>query len=162
MSVPNSQTLNQPIEKLSVFQRYLTLWVFLCILAGIALGRLFPGVAVTLDAMSIYQVSIPIAICLFFRMYPIMVKIDFTQIDRAFRTPKPVLLTLAVNWLINPFTMLVIAQFFLGWLFKPLINGTELIHGQEISLINSYIAGAILLGIAPCTAMVLIGVSLLW
>lgn len=81
-----------------------------------------------LDAMSIYQVSIPIAICLFFMMYPIMVKIDFTQIDRAFRTPKPVLLTLVVNWAIKPFTMLAIAQFFLGWLFKPLITGTELIH----------------------------------
>lgn len=119
------------------------------------LGRLFPGVAVALDAMSISQVSIPIAICLFFMMYPIMVKIDFTQIDRAFRTPKPVALTLAVNWLIKPFTMLAFAQFFLGWLFKPLITGTELINGQEIPLANSYIAGAILLGIAPCTAMVL-------
>lgn len=155
MSVPNSQTLDQPTEKLSLFQRYLTLWVFLCILVGIALGRLFPGVAVALDAMSISQVSIPIAICLFFMMYPIMVKIDFTQIDRAFRTPKPVALTLAVNWLIKPFTMLAFAQFFLGWLFKPLITGTELINGQEIPLANSYIAGAILLGIAPCTAMVL-------
>ncbi|PMB46377.1 arsenical-resistance protein [Fischerella thermalis CCMEE 5330] len=143
------------IERLSIFQRYLTLWVFLCILVGIALGRLFPEVAVALDAMSISQVSIPIAICLFFMMYPIMVKIDFTQIDRAFRTPKPVMLTLVVNWLIKPFTMLVFAQFFLGWLFKPLISGSELINGQEIPLANSYIAGAILLGIAPCTAMVL-------
>jgi ACR3 family arsenite transporter len=150
-----SQPSQEPVEKLSVFQKYLTLWVVLCILAGIALGRLLPGVAVALDAMSIYQVSIPIAICLFFMMYPIMVKIDFTQIDRAFRTPKPVLLTLVVNWMIKPFTMLAIAQFFLGWLFQPLITGTELIHGQEISLANSYIAGAILLGIAPCTAMVL-------
>jgi ACR3 family arsenite transporter len=158
MSFPNFNThspLDKPVEKLSLFQRYLTLWVFLCILTGIALGRLFPGIAVALDAMSIYQVSVPIAICLFFMMYPIMVKIDFTQIDRAFRTPKPVALTLVVNWMIKPFTMLVFAQFFLGWLFKPLITGTELIHGQEISLANSYIAGAILLGIAPCTAMVL-------
>lgn len=148
-------TSAEKIERLSIFQRYLTLWVLLCILAGIVLGRLFPGVAVALDAMSISQVSIPIAICLFFMMYPIMVKIDFTQIDRAFRTPKPVALTLAVNWLIKPFTMLAFAQFFLGWLFKPLITGTELINGQEIPLANSYIAGAILLGIAPCTAMVL-------
>lgn len=149
------QSAQEPVEKLSLFQRYLTLWVFLCILVGIALGRLFPGVAVALDALSVYQVSIPIAICLFFMMYPIMVKIDFTQIDRAFRTPKPVALTLIVNWAIKPFTMLFLAQFFLGWLFKPLITGTELIHGQEVSLTNAYIAGAILLGIAPCTAMVL-------
>ncbi len=155
MSVPDSQTVDQPTEKLSFFQRYLTLWVFLCILAGIALGRLFPGLAVTLDAMSVYQVSIPIAICLFFMMYPIMVKIDFTQIDRAFRAPKPVALTLVVNWLIKPFTMLLFAQFFLGQLFRPLITGTELIRGQEIAIADSYIAGAILLGIAPCTAMVL-------
>lgn len=141
--------------RLSFFEKYLTLWVFLCIIAGIILGRLFPGVAVALDAMSIYQVSIPIAICLFFMMYPIMVKIDFTQAVNALRTPKPVFLTLVVNWLIKPFTMVVFAQFFLGWLFRPLLTGTELIRGQEVVLANSYIAGAILLGIAPCTAMVL-------
>lgn len=140
---------------LSFFERYLTLWVFLCIGAGILLGRLFPGIAVALDAMSIHQVSIPIAVCLFFMMYPIMVKIDFSQAVEAVRTPKPVILTLVVNWLIKPFTMVVFAQFFLGWLFRPLISGTEIIRGVEVPLTNSYIAGAILLGIAPCTAMVL-------
>jgi ACR3 family arsenite transporter len=140
---------------LSLFERYLTLWVFLCILAGIALGRLLPGMAIALDAMSIYQVSLPIAICLFFMMYPIMVKIDFSQATQAFRAPKPVVLTLVVNWLIKPFTMVVFAQFFLGWLFRPLIMGAEMIRGVEVPLANSYIAGAILLGIAPCTAMVL-------
>ncbi|MBE9140247.1 ACR3 family arsenite efflux transporter [Nodosilinea sp. LEGE 07088] len=144
-----------PAEKLNVFQRYLTLWVLLCIVVGIAIGRLLPGVAVAMDAMSIYQVSIPIAICLFFMMYPIMVKIDFTQIDRAFRSPQPVALTLVVNWLIKPFTMLAFAQFFLGQLFRPWLTGTELIRGQEIAIADSYIAGTILLGIAPCTAMVL-------
>ncbi|WP_088894820.1 ACR3 family arsenite efflux transporter [Leptolyngbya ohadii] len=142
-------------SSLSFFERYLTLWVFLCIGAGILLGRLFPGIAVALDAMSIYQVSIPIAICLFFMMYPIMVKIDFSQAAQAVRTPKPVILTLVVNWLIKPFTMVVFAQFFLGWLFRPLITGTEIIRGVEVPLANSYIAGTILLGIAPCTAMVL-------
>jgi arsenite transporter len=142
-------------NSLSFFERYLTVWVFICIVAGIVLGRLFPGVAVALDAMSIYQVSIPIAICLFFMMYPIMVKIDFTQASNAIRAPKPVILTLVVNWLIKPFTMVVLAQFFLGQLFRPLITGTEIVRGAEISLANSYIAGTILLGIAPCTAMVL-------
>ena len=78
---------------LSFFEKYLTVWVFLCILIGILLGRLFPGIAVALDAMSVYQVSIPIAICLFFMMYPIMVKIDFTQATQAVRTPKPVFLS---------------------------------------------------------------------
>ncbi|MGQ9838332.1 MAG: ACR3 family arsenite efflux transporter [Cyanobacteriota bacterium] len=140
---------------LSFFERYLTIWVVLCIIAGILLGRWFPQLAARLDALSIYQVSIPIAICLFFMMYPIMVKIDFGQASRALKSPKPVLLTLVVNWLIKPFSMVVVAKFFLGWLFQPWLAGTEVIRGVEISLSNSYIAGAILLGIAPCTAMVL-------
>ncbi len=141
--------------QLNRFERYLTLWVFLCIVAGIILGRLFPGVAVALDAMSIYQVSIPIAICLFFMMYPIMVKIDFSQAKKAAKTPRPVMLTLVVNWLIKPFTMVLFAQVFLGGLFRPLLAETEVIRGTEIALADSYIAGCILLGIAPCTAMVL-------
>ena len=141
--------------RLSFFERYLTAWVILCIVAGIFLGRVFPGIAVMLDAMSVYQVSIPIAICLFFMMYPIMVKIDFGQAKKAAQTPKPVVLTLVVNWLIKPFTMVAFSQFFLGWLFRPLLAGTEIIRGAEVALADSYIAGAILLGIAPCTAMVL-------
>ena len=140
---------------LSFFERYLTLWVGLCIVIGIILGRLFPGVARSLDAMSIYNVSIPIAICLFFMMYPIMVKIDFSQAKKALKSPKPVILTLVVNWLIKPFTMVAFAQFFLGWLFLPLLSETELLRGTEVTIANSYIAGTILLGIAPCTAMVL-------
>jgi arsenite transporter len=142
-------------SQLSFFEKYLTLWVALCIVAGIALGKLFPGVAQSLDAMSVYQVSIPIAICLFFMMYPIMVKIDFSQAKKAVRSPKPVLLTLVINWLVKPFTMVAFAQFFLGGLFLPLLSQTEIIRGVEVSLANSYIAGTILLGIAPCTAMVL-------
>ncbi|MCC5656436.1 ACR3 family arsenite efflux transporter [Nostoc sp. XA010] len=155
----NSQGSTARIQagsNLSFFEKYLTVWVFLCIFVGIALGRLFPGIAVALDAMSVYQVSIPIAVCLFFMMYPIMVKIDFTQAANAIRAPKPVILTLVVNWLIKPFTMVIFAQFFLGWLFRPLITGTEIIGGSEVALANSYIAGTILLGIAPCTAMVLL------
>ena len=140
---------------LSVFERYLTVWVILCIFAGIFLGRTFPNLAEMLDAMSVHQVSVPIAICLFFMMYPIMVKIDFSQAKRAARTSKPVLLTLAVNWLVKPFTMVLLARFFLGWLFRPILEGTEIVRGVEVALANSYIAGAILLGIAPCTAMVL-------
>lgn len=141
--------------QLSFFERYLTVWVALCIVAGIMLGRSFPGVAVALDSMSLYQVSIPIAICLFFMMYPIMVKIDFSQAKRAVQTPKPVMLTLVVNWLIKPFTMVAIVQFFLGGLFRSFLTETELIRGAQVALADSYIAGCILLGIAPCTAMVL-------
>jgi len=142
-------------SSLSFFEKYLTLWVIVCIVAGIVLGKVFPDVAQKLESMSAYNVSIPIAICLFFMMYPIMVKIDFSQAVQAVKAPKPVILTLVVNWLIKPFTMVVFAQFFLGWLFLPLLNATEVIRSTEITLANSYIAGCILLGIAPCTAMVL-------
>jgi ACR3 family arsenite transporter len=156
---PESPQINDQAVKagsqLSFFEKYLTLWVALCIVAGIALGKLFPGVAQSLDGMSIYNVSIPIAICLFFMMYPIMVKIDFSQAKKAARSPKPVLLTLVINWLVKPFTMVAFAQFFLGWLFQSWLSETELIRGVEVTLANSYIAGTILLGIAPCTAMVL-------
>jgi ACR3 family arsenite transporter len=141
---------------LSIFEKYLTLWVALCIAAGILLGRVAPAVATTLDSLSMYQVSIPIAICLFFMMYPIMVKIDFNDVIRAGKTPKPVLMTLGINWLIKPFSMYLIASLFLGVLFRRFLPGTEIIKsGQEVELWRSYISGAILLGIAPCTAMVL-------
>ncbi|MDD4956334.1 MAG: ACR3 family arsenite efflux transporter [Candidatus Omnitrophica bacterium] len=144
-------------RRLSFFEKYLTGWVVLCIGAGIALGKLFPQVAVTLDQVSIYQVSIPIAICLFFMMYPIMVKIDFAEVIKAGKTPKPVLLTLFVNWCVKPFTMLGIAWLFLGVFFKGWLPGVEIVKGgAEVELFRSYIAGCILLGIAPCTAMVLI------
>jgi len=124
---------------------------------GILLGRLFPQLSLTLDKVSVYQVSIPIAICLFFMMYPIMVKIDFAEVIKAGKTPKPVILTLVINWCIKPFTMLAISVFFLGVLFKGFLPGVEIVKGgAEVELYRSYISGCILLGIAPCTAMVLI------
>ena len=144
-------------RQLSFFEKYLTVWVIGCIGAGILLGKLFPEVALTLDKISIYQVSIPIAICLFFMMYPIMVKIDFAEVIKAGKTPKPVVLTLFVNWCIKPFTMLAIASLFLGVFFKGWLPGIEVVKGgQQVELYRSYISGCILLGIAPCTAMVLI------
>jgi len=143
-------------RRLTIFEKYLTLWVALCIAAGILLGRTVPSVATALDSLSVYQVSIPIAVCLFFMMYPIMVKIDFKDVVRAGKTPKPVLMTLGINWLIKPFTMYLIASLFLGVLFRRFLPGTEIIKtGQEVELWRSYISGTILLGIAPCTAMVL-------
>lgn len=143
-------------KRLSIFEKYLTFWVLICIAAGIILGKIAPDVAVTLDSFSIYQVSIPIAICLFFMMYPIMVKIDFREVVKAAKTPKPVGLTLLINWAIKPFTMYVIASLFLGYIFRGFLPGTEIVKtGQEVELWRSYISGAILLGIAPCTAMVL-------
>jgi ACR3 family arsenite transporter len=173
---------------LSVFEKYLTLWVGLCIVGGIILGKFAPGLAEALDGMAIYVnkapvVSIPIAVCLFFMMYPIMVKIDFAEVLKAGKSIKPVSLTLFVNWAIKPFTMYAIALFFLGILFYGFIGpdavdlvkmpfGLDLPVGAtygvgeivevssakmlEVPLWRSYLAGCILLGIAPCTAMVLV------
>ena len=111
-----------PAKGLSVFERYLTVWVVLCIVAGILLGKAAPGVATALDGFSLTVngapvISIPIALCLFFMMYPIMVKIDFAEVLKAGRSVKPVTLTLVINWAIKPFTMYAIATFFLGYLF---------------------------------------------
>jgi ACR3 family arsenite transporter len=143
-------------RKLHFFERYLTLWVFLCIGGGILLGKAAPGFAVRLDALSLQQVSIPIAICLFFMMYPIMVKIDFSEVVKAAKNPKPVLMTLGINWAVKPLTMWLIATLFIGVLFRGFLPGTEILKtGQEVELWRSYVSGAILLGIAPCTAMVL-------
>jgi len=150
------------LKSMSVFERRLSLWVALCIVAGIVLGKVAPGFARSLDEMSLMVngapvVSLPIAVCLFFMMYPIMVKIDFGRVVRAGGTAKPVLLTLVVNWLIKPFTMFAFASLFLGVLFRDFLPGTEVVKdGSEVELYRSYISGAILLGIAPCTAMVLV------
>ena len=143
-------------KNLSFFERHLSVWVFLCIIGGILLGKAAPEIATTLNEFSIHQVSIPIALCLFFMMYPIMVKIDFSQVLKSAKTPKPVLITLVINWAVKPFTMYAIAYFFLGYIFKDLLPGTEVLSsGEEVDLWRSYLAGTILLGIAPCTAMVL-------
>ena len=112
---------------MSFFERYLTLWVVLCIIAGIALGEIAPQVAEKLDQLTITVsgapvVSVPIALCLFFMMYPIMVKIDFGEVVRAGKAVRPVGLTLFVNWMIKPFTMYAIASFFLGTLFLAFIG----------------------------------------
>jgi ACR3 family arsenite transporter len=173
---------------LNVFEKYLTVWVLLCIVIGIIFGKIIPGVAKYLDGLAIYigeapVVSIPIAVCLFFMMYPIMVKIDFGEVLKAGKSIKPVGLTLFANWAIKPFTMYAISIFFLGFLFKNFIGSAAIdlvklppgadwavgtIHGAgtvvinngmkllEIPLWRSFLAGNILLGIAPCTAMVLV------
>ncbi len=132
---------------LSFFHKYLTLWVALCILIGIGLGAAFPKAAGFLNSLSVAQVNIPVALLLFAMMYPIMVQIDFSEVVNAVKAPKPVLLTLIINWAVKPFTM-----FFLAWLFMRVIWAPFI----DRILAGEYIAGMILLGIAPCTAMVLV------
>jgi ACR3 family arsenite transporter len=188
MMTTEAIAIEQPGKGLNVFERYLSVWVILCIVTGIILGKVAPGFAKYLDSLAIYVgeapvVSIPIAICLFFMMYPIMVKIDFGEVVSAGKNVKPVALTLFVNWAVKPFTMYAISIFFLGTLFYGFI-GPEAVdyvkmplglslplgatHGVgkvvlvegvkmlQVPLWRSYLAGCILLGIAPCTAMVLV------
>ena len=144
-------------RKLSFFERYLSIWVILCIGAGIALGRIAPQVAVTLDSIQLYHVSIPIAICMFFMLYPIMVKIDFSQVVKVTKNPKPIVLSVVIDWLIKPVTKYLLATFFLGVVFRRFITGTEILSsGQEIELWRGYTSGLLLLSVAPCTAMVLV------
>jgi len=131
---------------LGLWEKYLTLWGFLCIVAGIALGRIFPGLSVALSRLEIAKVSIPIALCLFWMIYPIMVQIDFRRVVVAGRMPKPIATTLIANWGIKPFTMAFFAWLFLGVLFRNHIPAETALQ---------YRAGMILLGVAPCTAMVL-------
>jgi len=184
----NEAVIDKEGKGLSFFEKYLSVWVVLSIVAGIVLGKIAPAVAKYLDGLAIYVgeapvVSIPIAVCLFFMMYPIMVKIDFGEVLMAGKNIKPVGLTLFVNWAIKPFTMYAISIFFLGTLFYNFIGpeavdyvkmplGLDLpvgsTHGVgkvvlvngirvlEVPLWRSYLAGCILLGIAPCTAMVLV------
>ncbi|MBU2565144.1 MAG: ACR3 family arsenite efflux transporter [Candidatus Thermoplasmatota archaeon] len=130
-----------------VFEKYLSVWVILCIILGILLGRFFPDISTVLGRFEYAHISIPIAVCLFFMMYPIMVKIDFREVVKAGKTPKPVALTLIVNWCIKPFTMVFFAWFFMKIVFAGFIS-------PELG--TQYSAGMILLGVAPCTAMVLV------
>ncbi len=134
-------------RKLGIWGKYLTLWVALCIGAGIGLGRLFPDLSDVLAKLEVANISIPIAILLFAMIYPIMVQISWEEIKKALRSPKPIGLTLFANWVVKPFTMALFA-----WLFLSVIFGEFLTPEQ----IEQYRAGTILLGVAPCTAMVLV------
>ncbi len=134
-------------KRLGFFAKYLSLWVFLCIVLGVAIGYLFPGVPAFLGQFEYARVSIPVAILIWLMIYPMMLKVDFTSIKNAGKKPKGLVVTLVVNWLIKPFTMYLIAWFFLKVAFKALIPS---------ALATEYLAGAVLLGAAPCTAMVFV------
>lgn len=134
-------------RKLGIWEKYLTIWVLLCIGIGIGLGEIFPQISEVLGDLTFANVSIPVAVCLFFMIYPIMVQIDFGQVVQAARSPKPIIATLVSNWLIKPFTMAFFAWLFIGVIFKDFLSADTA---------ESYRAGMILLGVAPCTAMVLV------
>lgn len=134
-------------EDMGLFERYLTVWVALAIGAGIALGQWAPAVPAALSRFEYAQISVPVAVLIWAMIFPMMVQIDFASIIGVRRQPKGLVITTTVNWLIKPFTMFAIAWFFLLVLFEPLIPA---------ALAREYLAGAILLGAAPCTAMVFV------
>lgn len=134
-------------QGIGFFERYLTLWVALCIVVGIAIGQFLPMIPDTLSRFEYANVSVPVAILIWLMIYPMMLKVDFQSIKNVGKRPKGIMITCVTNWLIKPFTMFGIAWLFFYVIFEPLIPG-ELAH--------EYLAGAVLLGAAPCTAMVFV------
>lgn len=132
---------------LGIFEKYLTIWVAICIVLGILIGKFIPIIPDTLNKFEYYNVSIPVAILIWLMIYPMMLKIDFTSIVNATKKPKGLIVTCVTNWLIKPFTMYAISAFFLLIVFKGIIP-------QDLA--REYLAGAVLLGAAPCTAMVFV------
>lgn len=137
----------KPTSGMGFFERYLTVWVALCIIVGVAIGQFLPVIPHTLSRFEYANVSIPIAILIWLMIYPMMLKIDFASILDAGKKPKGLCITCTVNWLIKPFTMYLIAALFFKVLFASFLPE---------NLANEYLAGAILLGAAPCTAMVFV------
>lgn len=134
-------------KKISFFNQYLSLWVLLCIGIGIFIGKYLPAIPNALNKFEFAHVSIPIAILLWLMIFPMMLKIDFQSIKYVKKHPQGLLVTCVTNWLIKPFTMFFIAWFFFFVVFKHFITPT---------IANEYLSGAVLLGAAPCTAMVFV------
>ncbi|MEX0970515.1 MAG: bile acid:sodium symporter, partial [Paracoccaceae bacterium] len=130
-----------------IFERYLSVWVALAIVVGLALGQIAPALVNFLASLEYGSINFVVAVLIWFMVYPMMVGVDFTSLKRVHERPKGLIITLVVNWLIKPFTMAALGVLFFEWVFAPFIEpGTS---GQ-------YIAGMILLGAAPCTAMVFV------
>ncbi|WP_027476872.1 ACR3 family arsenite efflux transporter [Curvibacter gracilis] len=132
---------------MSVFERYLTVWVFLCIVAGIALGQFMPGVFQAIGRMEIAQVNLPVGLLIWVMIIPMLVKVDFSALGEVRQHVKGIGVTLFVNWLVKPFSMAFLGWLFIRQWFAPLLPADQL---------DSYIAGLILLAAAPCTAMVFV------
>jgi ACR3 family arsenite transporter len=132
---------------LGTFERYLTVWVALCIIAGIVLGRLLPAPFQMLGRMTVAEVNIPVAVLIWLMIVPVLLKVDFGALHRVAEQWRGITVTVGINWLIKPFSMALLSWLFIGWLFRPWLPAGE---------IDSYIAGLILLAAAPCTAMVFV------
>ncbi len=132
---------------MSTFERYLTLWVALCIVAGIALGHVVPGLFQAVGAAEIAKVNLPVALLIWLMVVPMLLKIDFAALGEVGRHWRGISVTLFVNWAVKPFSMAALGWFFVAYLFQPYLPAEQ---------INSYIAGLIILAAAPCTAMVFV------
>ena len=132
---------------MSTFERYLTVWVALCIIVGIAFGHFFPTVFHSIGSVEIAKVNLPVAILIWLMIIPMLVKIDFTALSRVKEHWRGIGVTLFINWAVKPFSMALLGWIFIGWLFKSYLPSDQ---------ISSYIAGLILLAAAPCTAMVFV------
>ena len=132
---------------MSVFERYLTVWVFLCIVAGIALGQLFPGLFQAVGRMEVARVNLPVGLLIWVMIIPMLMRVDFGALQEIRRHVRGIGVTLFVNWLVKPFTMAFLGWLFIRNLFAPMLPADQL---------DSYIAGLILLAAAPCTAMVFV------
>jgi arsenite transporter len=141
------QENTQVRKKISFFDKYLSVWVILCIAAGVAVGKFLPAIPDTLSKFEYANVSIPVAVLIWLMIYPMMLKVDFTSIVNVTKKPKGLTVTTVTNWLIKPFTMYGIAFLFFKIIFESFIPAT---------LSTEYLAGAVLLGAAPCTAMVFV------
>lgn len=139
--------MKRDMSGISSFQKNLTWWVLGCMAAGVVIGRFFPAVPVFLNKLQIAGISLPIAVLIWVMIYPMMMKVDFQSVKQIGKNPKGLIVTWVTNWLIKPFTMYGIAWLFLFVIFKELIPG---------ELARQYLAGAVLLGAAPCTAMVFV------
>ncbi len=132
---------------MSLFERFLTLWVILCIVAGVVLGHLLPQLFHTLGGFELAHVNLPVALLIWLMIVPMLIRIDFAALRRVTEHWKGISVTLFINWAIKPFSMAALAWLFIGYLFRPLLPAAQ---------IDSYIAGLILLAAAPCTAMVFV------
>lgn len=132
---------------MSTFERYLTLWVALCIVVGIALGHWFPGAFQAVGALEIAKVNLPVAVLIWLMVIPMLLKIDFAALGEVGRHWRGIGVTLFINWAIKPFSMALLGWLFIGWLFRPYLPADQ---------IDGYIAGLIILAAAPCTAMVFV------
>ncbi len=142
-----AETSEKTLPGISFFERNLTVWVVLCMVVGVLIGQFLPAIPRGLSQLQYAQVSLPIAVLIWLMIYPMMMKVDFASITAVRRNPSGLIVTWVINWLVKPFTMFGIAYLFFYWIFRPWISP---------ELARDYLSGAILLGAAPCTAMVFV------